>query len=197
MAPLVVPSTFQVIVSGTISGRPWVNVFGIHTVAAPALTQAGADAIGAAFSGPWSVLGGNFSEQWVCNEIVVKDIRTLGAPAFIADVDTFDGGSSDHPLPSNSCIAVSWRTAFNTRRGRGRTYLSGFIAQHIDEFGKLASDIAGDIQTWAEDIRFNLSELDLGELSLAVVSRADGVSRPVVSQSVNRDFDHQDRRKAS
>ena len=85
------------------------------------------------------------------------------------------------PLPPASQLCVTWRTASNTRSGRGRTFLAGWGTGATVDGTPTGDVVNAGLAFAAEIIDFNASA-DNG--AFGVWSRSQGVLRDITGRSI-------------
>ena len=189
MPPLVIPAAIQVIVSGTIVGRPWTNVYGVVMIGDPPLDEADATLIAGLFDDYYTALMPLRATDWVVTNITVTDIREAGGVQFNYPVTTIAGTGSGEPLAPSTAIVITWLTGRRGGSYRGRTYQTGFTSLGVTD-GRLGPDEESDETAAANDF---LSSFP-GGMALGVISKTLGEINPVASVDVNNVFDRQVRR---
>lgn len=110
---------------------------------------------------------------------------------------TFDdpeaGADSSGPIPPQCAVAVSFKTATNSRRGRGRTYVPGICKGSVAaDTARLSSGTRSAILTAFTDFA---AAIDALGVQLGVNSRMDSVVRPVTIVRIGDVFDTIRRRR--
>lgn len=186
--PIVDPDVLTVSCRGTIAGsEQWANVFHLIGPGTP-LDGTLASDIRDCFSDFYTaVKTQNLWDQWTHDVTEVKQESS----GLSFEYGGIGQGAASNGLPSDMAVVLSWRTAVNSRRGRGRTYLCGLIEGHCDE-GLLSSVVQAAWATAAHDLA---TDLTAAGADLAVYSTTAGIANAVTSVKVGRRFDHQQRRE--
>jgi hypothetical protein len=112
---------------GMANGATWANVFHFRLAIANPLTQAVADAAGDNLFAFYDAFNNHLTTDWNCLQCVVTDLRVEGGPQYTADSGfPIAGGDAGAPLPNQTALVVTWRTATRGRSFRGRTYTGGW-----------------------------------------------------------------------
>lgn len=61
--------------------------------------------------------------------------------------ETTNGGESGDPVPAQCATLIAKRTALGGRKNRGRFYLPGLLASHVDTDGSIKSGTLSTLQT--------------------------------------------------
>lgn len=194
MPPFVLDRTIEVRLIWQLSSVDTaVNV--LHYDAGPAtiIAQSDADgvasAVGAAFTS--SLWRGDVADLWRLDRVGVRDLRTANLPEFESSV-ALAGTNAGQPLPAQTTLVATLRTAKAGRSFRGRFYSCGW-SENSSATGLNASGSARDhMVDFLEAI--SLLTIDGQEWALAVLSRAVPQLNPVTSISANVEWDTQRRR---
>lgn len=185
-------NTIRVSNEAQISNEIQVNVFHV-------LVDAGFDVItnGAALSVPFrnfymglstDAVGVRGIKNYRANDhvmtrTVIKDLRVADGDSLEVPFVTGAGTATGDMLPFQTAYLVSLRTAVNSRRGRGRSYLGGMVETSLEENNGRPQWIAAvttDVLDAFEDLEDSLAVL-VDVTGLAVLSESAGVARHVTS----------------
>lgn len=189
---LIIPQAAQIVCSGELTtGETWANVMHVSIgLGTFGISEAGQ--IGTRFYQYYDDVKGRRGSGWNLRQISVRDIRSEGTETFTTEVTDVSGGVSTPLLPPQCSLVVTLRSATNSRRGRGRVYLSGFITTHMDtQTGQATSTICNAERSSFKDLADSLLD---NATPLAVASRVSGVLYMVVLVGVNSVWDTQRRR---
>jgi hypothetical protein len=147
-----------------------VNVYGLSKPPGVAITQALVNAVGTALrSGATS--SGLVAQQSPLVRIATVGIRDINEPNQPEITDNTAGPigtGTNPPLPPQTALVVTLRTALAGRRFRGRSYVFGW-ASNANTGAGVATQLAADAATtWIQTIRADVSA---SGLELAVISR--------------------------
>lgn len=196
--------TFRIQCSGTLlGGEVWANVWHARldeTVPNSVWNVGLVDDIEAEFETFYTSVATNagIDNSWTLEQIVVSDVSGFNSPRFYSPVIV--GASTSEAIPTQNAIVISLKTALNSKRGRGRIYLSGFTEEAITGTSSVSLNTADRdvIGNAAATLRDNLETLAMNGptdlVHLAVYSRVDEESRNVTDIRIGRRFDIQRRR---
>lgn len=139
------------VVNGSISGVPFVNVFGF--VLNGDFDSTVSDFVGDLIKNAWAAnLVSSLVDEYAVSSITVTDLRTeTGGQIEYTDTEDMTGTDSNQGLPFQSCALVSWGTAVRGRSYRGRTYLGGFAEENSN--GRIIdAGLVTAIEGWVGDM---------------------------------------------
>lgn len=116
-----VPQTVHCTLEGVVDSQLTINDVYFQNTAAPNLTnmQALVDALDTWFR---TTLAGELSENWSTTRVRAIDLST--DPGLVAERGgVAPGGVASEAAPNNVAMAVSFRTGFSGRSGRGRNFV--------------------------------------------------------------------------
>jgi len=115
-------------------GKHVVNTTYIKWSAAPALTQATADAIAELIENAYetSGLSALLHTSWSLDTIIVTDLASAAAPQFTGAHDALVGGDGGQLINPSQCGMIEFGTALRGRSFRGRWFQSGFTEASND-----------------------------------------------------------------
>lgn len=185
--PIVDPDVLTVSCRGSLAGaEQWANVFHVIGSGTPlGATEAG-DIATCFFDFYTELKTQNLWDQWSHDTIEVKQ-ESSGLSFESAGIGA---GAASNGMPPDVAVVLSWRTAVNSRRGRGRTYICGLIEGHNDE-GLLSTVVQG---AWLGAGKVLATDLIAAGAQLAVYSATAGIANAVTAIRVGRKFDSQRRR---
>lgn len=142
MAAVVTTGTVRVNLIWSMGGTEFaVNALHYQVGPGVAITQAAADDLAAdvladfAGAGSWHTI---VSNQVDLERITLRDLRTLNLPEYSSAVNQAGSVAGD-PLPPQTALCVTLRTAFAGRSFRGRIYLPGAAESANDNTGKASA----------------------------------------------------------
>ena len=158
----------------------FVNVYGATGVAASAVNQAFADALGssikaAATSSGWLA---SVSTQVSLSKVGVRSIAAEAQPEFLDSGAAASGTGTGDYLPPQTAFVVTMRTALAGKAYRGRTYLGGFTEAVNDVNGVAVTAIGTNAVAWINAIKAAMTS---SGLTMAVVSRKLNTAAPVTT----------------
>jgi hypothetical protein len=191
MPPLVIPNTVQVVAQGSMQGgETWANVWHCINQTAGSVTQANADSIGGAFRSFYFDTRGYRDTAWSFVNLTVRSLNQAGENVYTADILGLAGSAAAQGVPYECAVAITLRTAINTRRGRGRSFQNGFAVTALGTNAAGATVVAPlAVDNLALNAGELLRDLDLMNFPLAVASRADNFSRRVTGGYVDDGWD--------
>lgn len=195
MAVLVVPNALQAVVQGQIAGETWVNVLGITAPNGFLLAQSNANELAEAVLEIYEAQVPSLSTAWTLSSVAIRDLRTATAPSWDATIFPLAGAASEQIMPPQSSIVASHKTGRRGPAYRGRTYLAGFTEATNTGDGKVAAVTSNQILTGFINATTALAAVTGGPFELAVISRKNLEANPIVSTTVDEEWDRQNRRK--
>lgn len=200
MALPVIADVVRCAVSGVgAAGTNWVNVLHYKKLGTDSYPVAIAVAQGliADFytngGGVGSLYGwGNFAVDDASVRRMVHTPLDGVSASTVVDV-TIPGTGATEPLPPDTAVVISWRTAVRGPQARGRTYWAGMSEALNDSNGRLLAASQAQMITGANDF---LAAMDTSNVPLVVASYKYAVYNEVVSATIDNVFDRQRRRKA-
>lgn len=168
--PLVIPGAAQVYLHYINTGKPFTNVLGAIKPPGTVITQALANALGAAVKSAWTTSGLNVHMGGAVGleTIGVRDISTEGMPEYLDAGPTVTGGSVGEPLPGQIALVVSVATERAGAKYRGRVYVSGWTETDNDSTGQCTQAGATAAQAFVQAVS---DAMDAQGLTFAVLSR--------------------------
>lgn len=169
MPALVVPNGALVTLRQLNTSVPFVNVLGADVAPTTTINQALADTLGAAIKASWTstmapLMGGAVGLV----SVGIRDIRSANLAEFVGAGATVTGSDAGEPLPRQTALVVTLRTARAGQSFRGRVYVSGWTETSNDSTGNATSGA----QTAAVNFITGISNALSGNgLFLAIVSR--------------------------
>lgn len=177
--------------SGTSVGDSW--SFNCHTVGAGTLAAAQAGAVAAA-----NALWTGQLDGLVCDDVVLTEVSTASLNeetdkqiSRLADDLNLPGVGAAECLPFQCSVAVSLKTDFATRSGRGRFYLPPMTTA-IMSAGRVS---AAAITTAVAAVNAWWGALDTAGLALVIRSKTSHTSVSVTSGNIGNVVDTQRRRR--
>lgn len=173
----------MVVCSGTFAAsETWANVFHVSAEVGD-FTEADAVTIMELFEDYYQSVASARSAIWRLTQITARDIREPFQPTFSLDPTPVVGGSAIAMVPPQVAMVVTLRTGLNSRRGRGRTYLNGFLNTAINSAN---GQFVGSVVSTQASLFLDLCvDLDNNDSPLLVSSRTDQLSRKVTAISVD------------
>lgn len=189
MPAVVIPSTLKIECEGTVSGRPWVNVF--HCLKPAVYPEETAAAIAGRFRTDFY---GQFLDSlkttWTCTTQRVTDISTATGSQYEYNTAVV-GTASNELLSPDTALCVTWLTVFRGRSFRGRNYLAGFTEASNTADGHIEAATITNVQGGVDLLIDNMSAAGT---DLMVASRVLLSSEPVTLGRINNVWDRQKRR---
>jgi hypothetical protein len=177
--------------SGTTPGETW--SFNIHTTGAGTLAAAQAGAVAAA-----TALWTGALDAFIADDVVLTEVSTASLDeatdrqiSRLADDVNLPGVSVGESLPFQCALAVSWRTDFATRAGRGRIYLPPISVANMAG-GRVG---AGSVTGIVDAVNAFWGALDTAGLALVIRSKTSHTSVAVTGGNVGNVIDTQRRRR--
>lgn len=141
------------------------------------------------------------NEWWDEYKSSIADVVSL-ANVTVADASGVTGLSYEYgigdpglaaatPLPYQLAACVSWRTAVNSRSGRGRTFVVGYNEAANTASAKIASAVIGELYAAAGNL---IAQLVIADYRLVVYSRKLDQANEVTTVIVDDRWDVQRRR---
>lgn len=171
MVQLVIPAGALIRLVWSRSGAPYaVNVLGAQNTGSAVFGQALANTIGAAIKGAFtsSGFGARVSSDFALATIGVRNINTANQAEFTDSGAAVAGTNASDPLPAQTCLVVTLRTANAGPSYRGRVYLPGFAEDTNDTNGACLAAASADALTFISAIQ---TIIDANGLTSAVLSR--------------------------
>lgn len=195
MPALVIPDAMQVVIKGVNLGTEWVNVWGIVNESPFLMDQSVADEIADAFFDAYALNSTAYNAGFSLDAIEVRDLRTATSPAWDAVIPGFSGSNASNALPPQLAAVISHKTAFRGSSYRGRTYMGGFTEDSNEGDGTIAAATRTALAALPGVVQGGLDAMSIAGFELAVLSRKLLVATPIVSSSVDDEWDRQTRRK--
>lgn len=154
MPPLVIPDTVRVNMVWSLSGAEYaVNVLHYIVPAGQVVNSAAAADLAADIGGAFT---GGALDAWIADEIAltrvsVRDIRVANQPEYSAPINA-PGLSAQDPLPLQTSLVATLRTALAGRRYRGRYYQTGFSEAANGATGRADNTIVADLEAFLTNI---------------------------------------------
>lgn len=204
MPALVVPNGVRVVLDWSNPNGEHLNVIHLLVDGTFIANQGTADLIRDGVSADLTASGllAHLDNAASFNGVRVTDLRTEGQPTWISNLATpVPGTSTGAFLPGDVAMCVTLRTAFFTRRGRGRIFLGGFThAALVTTTGRILPAASTAASAFVNALRARVWP---GNGLLAVMSRLGTgtplnpvpIVRPVITALVRDDkWDTQRRR---
>lgn len=176
-------------------GTPWANVFHFTD---ETVTQAMHDDFYDLFRQFYSGIRPHLNADWKLDNIrtgVQLQGTTSWPTAFETNFTTPDSGTgTGGPVPNDMAVVVSWNTTLLTRRGRGRTYVGGFVVNAIAEASGGHAIVSSTVQNALATAADTLIT-DTTTSGLTVYSTVADATFPVIRGSVGNLWDTQRRRE--
>lgn len=195
MAALVIPGAIQVVVKGQNLGTNWANVWGVYNPDPFLLDQAVANEIADAFFDGYALDAASRTFGWSLTAIEVRDLRTATSPSFDGVITPLSGSNSGDAMPPQTAAVISHRTGLRGKSYNGRTYMNGWVEVLNDGDGALTPGLQSALLAEVAAIEAGLAGVTGGPFVLAVLSRKLLEATPIVSSTVDNEWDRQDRRK--
>jgi len=177
--------------SGTTPGETW--SFNIHTTSAGTLASAQAGAVAAA-----NALWTGQLDDFISADVLMTEVSTASLNeatdqqiSRLADDVNLPGVSAGQSLPFQCALAVSWRTDFATRAGRGRIYLPPISVSNMAAGRVGNSSVTGIVAA----VNAFWGALDTAGLALVIRSKSTHTSVAVTGGNVGNVIDTQRRRR--
>jgi hypothetical protein len=189
--PNFAPSVIEVVLHAQQEGSERLHV--MHTRAAgsvptPAELQATVDAYIAAVLNSLGV----WSDTVEFFTVKATDRSVINGPSYEAPFPAGTvGASSYQPLPGNVSLAVTLLTIFGGRSHKGRAYMFGLTANHLQGPSRVSIGYISLVTIFIGNL---IGELQSAGVPLGIFSRVLGTISLVSAFSVNRDVDSQRRR---
>lgn len=171
-----------------------VNVLHYDIGPSAPVTQAEATSLAATIGAAFSANHDTYVSNTVSlNRLTLRDIRTANLPEFSATIGVA-GASAAIPLPLQTSLVVTLRTAYAGRSYRGRIYLPGFTSGAQDTDSTASAACVSAAQAFANAIAgptVNGTEWNLGVASFTL-----GDITPVTAAVVRDDQWDTQRRRA-
>lgn len=127
------------------------------------------------------------------HRVVARDLRTDGNGPLTFLIES-TGTVVSNPLPPQDCVVTTLRTTNGSRRGRGRIYWPGNAANQTTAAGQVDPTAITAFGAFMDAI-LTMPMGTPGNVVLGVYSRADDVTRTVVSHITDTVYDVQTRRR--
>lgn len=195
MAATVIQNTAAVRIIWNYGGNAYaVNVYhGIMTGAFPSISQDSANGLAASVKSAWdaSTMKPLIYSAIVPATVGVRSLDTPNQPEYLASTGATGSSNSTDPLPLQTALCVTLRTALAGASYRGRTYITGFT-----EGNGVGGAATGTVGTACVDWITRLqSAMGSNGLNMSVASRKTGQSKAVTAIVVrNTQWDTQRRR---
>lgn len=212
MAALVITNAALVRLIWTLNGTQYaVNVMGALNTGPATFNQALANSLGAAIKSSFtsSGWGARVSSDVALAAVGVRNIDQANQAEFVDNGVAVAGTGATDPLPPQTALVITLRTALAGPSFRGRIYLPGACEGESDTNGTCTAAAAANAASWVNTIASNMLA---NGLTMAVLSRpraaatipaktitAKGGFATAVNAIVNRDlvWDTQRRRAAA
>jgi len=127
-----VPSTIEVLVSGTFNGIPWQNTFYYNYVTPPDEETLGdlLDDLNAVISADWLEL---IPANVAVTSLYARDLENEVAVQSLLGLMGSVGTASGAALPTFNSLAISRRSGFAGRSARGRIFWVGFTESQVSD----------------------------------------------------------------
>lgn len=184
MPPLVIPNTVRANLVWSLTGAEYaVNV--IHYVVPSGQIVSGATATDLA-ADIGNAFGAGALDSWISDEVVlsrvsVRDLRSANQPEYSAVLNA-GGLSATAPLPLQTSLVATFRTALAGRSYRGRFYMPGWSEGANVSAGVCDIAAAADLETFLTAIANPTVQGNLW--ALGVMSPTLGVTNLVTSIEV-------------
>lgn len=173
------------------NGDQAVNVFHIRQTVPDPFEEVDAQGIATDFETDWwDEIRALISDNVTLDRIEVADASGSTGLRYSFDVGEAGTLVSD-PLPFQTALVISLRTALNSRSGRGRIYQCGFGESQNTTSGEPSSAMRTTLQTAMTNLR---TELTASGYELVVYSRTLDQANTVTSTQVDGYWDTQRRR---
>lgn len=179
-----------------INGVDWaVNSLWYIDVKPRPYVQADADEYAAGIEADWtsSLIGGEYNAEVQLDRMSLRDFNTEGNPIFFSQIDNVGTRGGDM-LPRQTCAVTTTRTAFVTRRGRGRIYWPAPAAGTLGATGLFDGAFIAAANAWTNALR-TIPRAGSDAAQLGVFSRVDNIVRSVISVNTDNSPDVQVRRR--
>lgn len=183
MAPVIINSTYSIILVWSITGEPWA----LNSLKA---TLPGGDVVNAGLASAWATdlqalhtssgLAAVQPTNVSLSAVRVRDLRTPNQAEFEAPIVTA-GTNATQLLPRQAGIRVSAKTALAGRSFRGGPTIPGFAEDQNDAGGRIASSASAAALAFFNGIRTAATNrghvLSIGSVKL-------GTSQPIVDADI-------------
>lgn len=197
MPALVIPNTYLAVLSGTNLGTPWANVHAGQFTGTALLSQSNVNEIGAAWVYGYNEMRPSKGLAWSLDKFELFDLRSETAPSWEYDFASIGGLDVDNPLAPHIALVASHKTGLRGKSYNGRTYLNGFTEGSNNNLGQVDPTVSAAMIAAFGEIDIGLAAVSSAPSVRAVASRKLLVSTPIVSTSIDSEWDRQDRRKRS
>lgn len=176
MPPLVISNAAIVRLIWSRAGAPYaVNVIGAINSGPATFGQALADSLDSAIKTVFASSGfqARVSTDVELSQVGVRSIATASQPEFLGANAAVAGTNAADPLPAQTALCVTLRTALAGPSFRGRVYLPGWSEASNDTDGACAAADATDAADFINAVSGSMSGLGL---TMAVLSRPRAAS---------------------
>jgi hypothetical protein len=166
---LQIPNAAQLRLLWTVNAQLCVNVIGASHTGSVVFDQALANALGSAIKAAYTTNLGTL--QTINSSLVRVGIRSLSSPHLQEWRDTgaaVSGSATGDPLPANTALCITTRTAQSGKSARGRIFLPGFSEGQNDANGIMLNACATAAVAFVTAVR---NALTASGLTMAVLSR--------------------------
>lgn len=165
----VIANCVQVRLLWTFAGRGGVNVLHAQAAAGVVVNQALADTLGSAIKSAFTTnLAPRMSQNSALVRVGVRDIRVANAAEFLDTGGLVAGTNVGEPLPPQTALCVTLRTAQAGKSFRGRTYLGGFTEADNDVNGISSTAVSTAAIAFLNAVKTAMTS---SQLTWAVASR--------------------------
>lgn len=171
MAQLVIPQGVLVRLIWNKGGEASaVNVLGALNPGAVAINQSLANTVGAAIKARFTSSGyvGVISNQYALAQVTLRNINVANQAEFPDAGAAVVGTDTSHPLPPQTALVVTLRTAMAGPSYRGRVYMCGWGEGANDTTGLAVAGSAAGATAFVAGVQ---TDLAAAGLTLAVLSR--------------------------
>jgi hypothetical protein len=166
---LVIANCVQVRILGTTVGSGAANVLHARKNAGATISQATADALGAAIKGAWQTRFAPVSPTSTSIvRVGVRDLTQPNLPEYLDSGVPVQGTSVTEGLPSQVSLCITMRTAKSGKSFTGRVYLGGFDEAQNVAGGIASTTLVNNCTGFIGDVS---AALTAQQLTLAIASR--------------------------
>lgn len=192
------PTVARAVSKGTMDGQSINNV--LHVDSPETWTDLRLQELANIMTSWWTVdLLPFLTSTYVLREIVCDSLAGINAPQFVATAGLpAPGLSGSAPVPNNVALAVSLKTGFRGRSGRGRWFLAG-LTEGVVTASRVSGTFRDNIVGAFGELRAALITANMRPVVYSTISGGDprpvGIAFPVTSFAVVDDVVDSQRRR--